>query len=187
MRRMHRSRLTLSGRGATSCLRRCADFSEDAVAVGQFFIDLLASLPGLVKSPLGILGLALVLAAYLFAFFRKARFDSLLEKVESLPEKDRKSVIVAEMGNAPIPKNVSAVQWLRMRKQKYFFLSYALTVTYVFFIATFFIVSGRSGDAAGTPAAITVTGDGNAVATGGSTIGPPAATPANNGATDGSN
>jgi len=147
--------------------------------VGQFFVDLVASLPELVKSPLGILGLVLVLAAYLFAFFRKARFDSLLQKVESLPEKDRKAVLVTEMGAAPIPKNVSAIQWLRMRKQNYFFLSYALTVTYIFFLATFFIVNDRhggksAGESGGTPS-ITITGDSNIVATEGSTVGPAAA------------
>jgi hypothetical protein len=152
--------------------------------VGQFFIDLLSSLPGLVSSPLGIVGLALVLAAYLVAFFRKARFDSLLEKVESLPEKDRKSVLVTEMGAGPIPRNISAVQWIRLKKQKYFFLSYALTVTYVFFLATFFLVTGRESDAGNTPA-ITITGDGNMVATDGSTIGPPAGAPSN-GEADGS-
>jgi hypothetical protein len=152
--------------------------------VGQFFVDLLASLPGLVKSPLGIVGLALVLAAYLFAFVRKARFDSLLSKVESLPEKDRKSILVTEMGAVPIPKNVSALQWLRMKKQKYFFVSYALTITYVFVLATFFIVTDRHGETnsggSGSVPAITITGDGNVVATGGSTIGPK--TPSNGGA-----
>jgi hypothetical protein len=153
--------------------------------VGQFFDGLVTSLPELVKSRLGIVGLALVLAAYLFAFFRKARFDSLLKKVESLPEKDRKAVLVTEMGAAPIPKNVSALQWLRMRKQKYFFLSYALTVTYFFFLATFFIVTDRNGDnnagtSGGIPA-ITITGDSNIVATGGSTVGPKSV-PSNGGA-----
>lgn len=157
--------------------------------MGQFFIDLVASLLGLVKSPLGIVGLALVLGAYLFAFFRKARFDSLLQKVEALPEKDRKAILVAEMGAPPIPKNVSALQWLRMRKQKYFFLSYALTITYFFFLATFFVVTDRHGDknarkSGGAPT-ITIRGDSNIVATGGSTVGPAAAP--SDGSTDGGN
>jgi hypothetical protein len=98
---------------------------------------------------------------------------------------------MTEMGASPIPKNVSALQWIKLRKQRYFFLSYALTITYVFLLAMFFVVtdqyySDENINRIDTPD-ITITGDQNIVATDGSTVGPPADAPSKGEADEKSN
>lgn len=137
--------------------------------LGQFFSEILSALPKLASTPLGVIGLVVVLGAYLFAFYRKARFDSLISKIKSLPEADRKDMLSREMETGPIPESISALQWMSARKQRYFFLSYLLTATYVFILLVFLtrsdLLTGQTSNSN-----TSVIGDGNVIATDGSTI-----------------
>jgi hypothetical protein len=56
-----------------------------------------------------------------YALNRKAHFDRLFENLKSLPEEDR--IHALELAYGPIPKNVTANQWIRDRRNTRIFLS----------------------------------------------------------------
>lgn len=105
--------------------------------MADFFAALIDKVPELVKTPLGVLGLCILVGAYLLAFWKKARFDSLIARIDSLPERDRLEALKSEMGSVPIPSRFAPADWLMAQRQKYFFGAYLVTAL----LAALFIMS----------------------------------------------
>ena len=85
----------------------------------EFFSTLAEKAPELVKTPLGLFGLCVLVGAYLLAFWKKARFDSLIARIEALPKADRLQALQSEMGSVPLPANFAPADWLMAQRQKY--------------------------------------------------------------------
>ena len=124
--------------------------------MGDLFSTILDKAPELVKTPLGLIGLCVLVGAYLIAFWKKARFDSLMAKIEALPKGDRLEALKSEMGSVPIPANFAPADWLMAQRQKYFFAAYFITAALVVILVVSTIFFGDSG-----PTTITIDGDSN--------------------------
>jgi hypothetical protein len=111
----------------------------------EFFSMLAEKAPELVKSPLGLVGLCVLVGAYLVAFWKKARFDSLIARIDALPEKDRLEALKSEMGSVPLPANFSPSDWLMAQRQKYFFGAYFITAVLLVALILFSTIFSKSG------------------------------------------
>lgn len=111
----------------------------------EFFSMLAEKAPELVKSPLGLVGLCVLVGAYLVAFWKKARFDSLIARIDALPEKDRLEALKSEMGSVPLPANFSPSDWLMAQRQKYFFGAYFITAVLLVALVLFSTIFSKSG------------------------------------------
>lgn len=87
--------------------------------------EALSVLPSVATSPMAFVGYLATILAWVWAISRSQRFKLLLSKLKDIPESDRAIVIQHEMG-AVLPAKVSAEQWIRAKKQQYFFLAFVL-------------------------------------------------------------
>ena len=122
----------------------------------EFFSTLAEKAPELVKTPLGLFGLCVLVGAYLLAFWKKARFDSLIARIEALPKADRLQALQSEMGSVPLPANFAPADWLMAQRQKYFFGAYFITALLVVMLIVFATSFADSGTTT-----INIDGDGN--------------------------
>jgi hypothetical protein len=113
-------------------------------------LETLKSLPTIAGNPLAVIAYLVVIGAWLLSYFRTARFKSLIDRISSLPEADRKSILATEM-NTVIPETISAEDWLRGKRQLYVVVAYVLTlvVAVLLLVLAFFNRGGLSIDSVG--------------------------------------
>jgi hypothetical protein len=109
----------------------------------DFLTKALQALPLIATSPLAFLGYVLTLVAWVYAVFRSRRLKLILARLPDIPETDRAKTIQLELGEV-LPANITAEEWLRGKRQKYFFVAFVLLlVTFVSIVAVA-IYQGRA-------------------------------------------
>lgn len=87
--------------------------------MGDGISAFLSAIPAAATSPLAFVAYLATLAAWTFIAYRVRRFSILMEKIESLPEADRRPIIEVEFRNAKIPPQLTARQYLDQQRQSY--------------------------------------------------------------------
>ncbi|WP_297771566.1 hypothetical protein [uncultured Roseovarius sp.] len=91
--------------------------------------SLIQTLPDVAGSPLALVAYLATVSAVIFFWSRSARIKLLLSKLEKVPESDVADLIKHEMG-AILPENISADEWLKSRRQSYYFYA-TLSILFV--------------------------------------------------------
>jgi len=86
----------------------------------------LSAIPSAAKNPFAFLAYLAALGAWVFIVGRVRRNKNLLANLDKLPAKDRLEALRIEMGDIPIPKGLSANDWLKARIQRYYFWGFAM-------------------------------------------------------------
>ncbi|MBY3176996.1 hypothetical protein HFO27_20555 [Rhizobium leguminosarum] len=92
--------------------------------MGDAISAFIEAIPAAASSPLALVAFLAALAAWTYIAYRVKRFGILMDKIESLPEIDRRAVIEAEFRNAKIPLNLSSADYLIKQKQDYIFYAF---------------------------------------------------------------
>ncbi len=93
----------------------------------EFLWKALDALPIIASSPLAFLGYAVTIAAWVYAVQRSQRLKLLLARLRDVPEGERTKLIQLEL-NEVLPPSISAEQWLRAKRQRYFFAAFVILV-----------------------------------------------------------
>jgi hypothetical protein len=110
----------------------------------NFLAQALKALPTIAMHPLAFAGYAVVIGAWLAAYWRTRRCELLMKHIKQLPEKDRKGAIQLEF-NAVLPSTIDAEQWLRGQRQKYYLIAFVVTVVSGVVFAGFVFLTRRPG------------------------------------------
>lgn len=91
--------------------------------MGNFLQEALRSLPQAALNPYAFVAYLGVIIAWVVIALRVKRNRELLQRIKDVPEEQRRDLLLAEMGS-PIPPHLSAEQWLKSRRQLYFFYAF---------------------------------------------------------------
>ncbi len=119
----------------------------------RFLSSAFSALPEVASSPLAFVAYLAVVGAWLVIALKVRRNRQLLAHLRELPAGDRLAALKAEMGSLPVPRELSAEQYLRARIHSYYFrgfLAACLTVV-VILVVGFAAGSGRGGGGAPRP------------------------------------
>jgi len=109
----------------------------------DFLSKALEALPSIATSPLAFVGYVLTVAAWVYAVFRARRLKLLLARLSDIPEVDRARIIQLELGEV-LPVNITAEQWLRGKRQKYFFVAFILLLVTLVSVLAVAIYQGQA-------------------------------------------
>ena len=112
------------------------------------FESFLAALPTVASSWQAVVAyIALVIAVATVAL-KVTRNRNLLDRIKSIPERDRTRALEMEMGAGYLSTGLSPEQWLRQKRQQYYLFAFlaACVLVAALFIAT--VVSARGGESA---------------------------------------
>lgn len=109
----------------------------------DFLTKALQALPLIAMSPLAFVGYVLTLVAWVYAVFRSRRLKLILARLPDIPETDRAKTIQLELGEV-LPANITAEEWLRGKRQKYFFVAFVLLLVTFISIVAVAIYQGRA-------------------------------------------
>ncbi len=93
----------------------------------SFFSNLISALPEIATSPLALVGYALTIGAWVYSSVRSANLKTIIKQIAAIPETDRKSTVMAALGEV-IPESISAEQWIRSKRQQYFLIAFIVTL-----------------------------------------------------------
>lgn len=103
----------------------------------DFLARALDALPQVAASPLAFVGYVLTLGAWIYAISRSQRLKTLLDRIKDVPAPERAKVIQLEFGEV-LPEKITAEQWIRSKKHRYFF------VAFVSLLATVLAIGGMA-------------------------------------------
>ena len=109
----------------------------------EFLVQALKALPTIAVHPLAFAGYALVLGSWLIALLRTKRFKLLLDRIKDIPEQDRKYLIEREMDTI-LPTSITAEEWIQLRRQRYYFAAYIISIIAAVTIVGFAVNHGAS-------------------------------------------
>ena len=110
----------------------------------NFLAQAVKALPTIAVQPLAFAGYALVVGAWLVAYWRTRRFELLMKDIKQLPQKDREAAIQLEF-NTILPSRIDADQWLKGKRHKYYLIAYVVTlVSVIIFVWFVFQRAGRN-------------------------------------------
>lgn len=114
----------------------------------NFFQQMIAALPAVATSWQAVAGYVALTVAFVVVSLKVTRNKNLLNKIKSLPEKDRARVLQMEMGASYLATGLSPEQWLQQQRQRYYFVGFlavcGLTVALV--LAAMLSGGGGGGD-----------------------------------------
>ena len=113
----------------------------------NFIANALQTLPSIATNPLAFVGYALTLAAWVYTYNRSRNLRILMKKIVLIPEQDRKSTVVATLGE-PLPDSITAEQWIYSKKQQYFITAFIVTLAVVVIITAIALYRGAQISAA---------------------------------------
>lgn len=96
----------------------------------DFLARALDALPQVAASPLAFVGYVLTLAVWIYAISRSQRLKTLLDRIKDVPAAERSKVIQLELGEV-LPEKITAEQWIRSKKHRYFFVAFVLLLATV--------------------------------------------------------
>jgi hypothetical protein len=96
----------------------------------HFLRQALEAIPNAAQSPLAFGAYIVTILAWLIIAYRGSRLGILLKRIADIPARDRRSVVEAEFGR-PLPANISADDFLRIERQRYFFAAFLVLVAIV--------------------------------------------------------
>ncbi len=94
------------------------------------FLEHLVDVLPFVNSPLTLIGFLAVVAVLAFSIFHLKQFDSLAKSLKDLPQEKIAIIIEKKMGEV-IPSEISAEQWLKGRRHKYYFLAFISLLAFI--------------------------------------------------------
>jgi hypothetical protein len=89
-----------------------------------FFQQIIAALPAVATSWQAVVGYVAVVIAFVVVSLKVTRNKNLLNRLQSLPARDRAHVLQMEMGAAYLAAGLSPEQWLQKQRQQYYFFAF---------------------------------------------------------------
>jgi hypothetical protein len=96
----------------------------------EFLKKALDALPQVAASPMAFVGYVLTIAAWIYAISRSQRLKTVLDRIKDVPPSERAKVIQLELGEV-LPEKITAEQWMRSKKHRYFFGAFVLLLATV--------------------------------------------------------
>ncbi len=90
----------------------------------SFFQQMITALPAVATSWQAVAGYVALTVAFVVVSLKVTRNKNLLNKIKSLPEKDRARVLQMEMGAAYLATGLSPEEWLQQQRQRYYFVGF---------------------------------------------------------------
>ncbi len=84
-------------------------------------MNFLRALPETATSPLAFVAYLVTVLAWTAIILQTKRIKTILTNIEKIPETQRKALLETEM-NMKVPAKISPADWLKARRQRYFFL-----------------------------------------------------------------
>jgi hypothetical protein len=91
-----------------------------------------------------IVGFLAVIGVWLCVFVTNSRLVTLMKKIETLPPEEAKKLVQLAL-NVPVPEKINPDQWLRARRDRYYFIAFVISICAVTAIiaAAMYTASGR--------------------------------------------
>jgi tetratricopeptide (TPR) repeat protein len=89
----------------------------------EFLSRALSALPQAATSPLALLAYLATIAAWIWSVHRTWQLRILLDRAKHVPKSELAELIAKTIGG-PIPKNISAENWIRSQKHRYFLTAF---------------------------------------------------------------
>lgn len=89
-----------------------------------FFQQMIGALPAVATSWQAAIGYVALVVAFIVVSLKVTRNKNVLNKLKSLPEKDRARVLQMEMGAAYLAAGLSPEQWLQQQRQRFYFVGF---------------------------------------------------------------
>jgi len=93
----------------------------------NFFQHIITALPAVATTWQAAIAYVAVVLAFVVVSSKVTRNKNLLNRLQSLPERDRARVLHMEMGAAYLAAGLSPEQWLQKQRQQYYFLGFLVT------------------------------------------------------------
>jgi hypothetical protein len=100
----------------------------------DFLKSALDAIPSAATHPLAFLAYVVVVISWLAIAWKVKRLKELLRCLEKLPEPDRLQAIRLEMGSAELKTGMTAEQWIKFQRHKYFFYAFVILSLLIAFI-----------------------------------------------------
>lgn len=110
------------------------------------FQQLIAGLPAVAASWQAMAGYLALVVAFIVVSLKVTRNKNLLNKLKSLPEKDRARVLQMEMGSAYLATGLSPEHWLQQQRQRFYFVGFLAVCGLSLTLALAAIWSGPTDD-----------------------------------------
>ncbi|MGO6875412.1 hypothetical protein ACCS85_26765 [Rhizobium ruizarguesonis] len=102
----------------------------------EFLTGALQAIPQAATSPYAFIAYLSAVLAWVAITYRVKRNETLLANIDKLPAEDRRLALEAEMGAAAVHGGISPADWLKQKRQFYYFLGFLaiLAVAVVVFV-----------------------------------------------------
>ncbi|WP_029874787.1 hypothetical protein [Rhizobium leguminosarum] len=102
----------------------------------EFLISALQAIPQAATSPYAFIAYLVAVLAWVAITYRVKRNETLLANIDKLPAEDRRLALEAEMGAAAVHGGISPEDWLKQKRQSYYFFGFLaiLAVAVVIFV-----------------------------------------------------
>ena len=112
----------------------------------SFFQQMITALPAVATSWQAVAGDVALTVAFVVVSLKVTRNKNLLNKLKSLPEKDRARVLQMEMGASYLATGLSPEQWLQQQRQRYYFVGFLAVCGLTVALVLAAMLSGGGGD-----------------------------------------
>lgn len=112
----------------------------------SFFQQMVTALPAVATSWPALIGYVALIVAFVIVSLKVTRNKNLLNKLKSLPERDRARVLQMEMGASYLATGLSPEQWLQQQRQRYYFVGFLAVCGLTMALVLAAMLSGGAGD-----------------------------------------